>query len=171
MQKGFCAVIVASGEPNCIDLGIEGEEYSTSYLDYLKSPDSYLSSGNIAIVGGGAVATDCAVTARTNGANNVEMFIRRRICDMRITEEERKSLIENNIDLTTMTKIKKISKTNGKLVLYTCKTHFVNGKLEEIEGTTIQRPNFDMLIKAIGSSAPKCFRYHYILEQSYRLLL
>ena len=84
------------------------------------------------------------------------MFIRRRICDMRITEEERKSLIENNIDLTTMTKIKKISKTNGKLVLYTCKTHFVNGKLEEIEGTTIQRPNFDMLIKAIGSSAPKC---------------
>lgn len=156
LQKGFCAVIVASGEPNCIDLGIEGEEYSISYLDYLKSPDSYLSSGNIAIVGGGAVATDCAVTARQNGAENVEMFIRRRICDMRITEEERKSLIENNIDLTTMTKIKKISKTNGKLVLYTCKTHFVNGKLEEIEGTTIQRPNFDMLIKAIGSSAPKC---------------
>ncbi len=156
LQKGFCAVIVASGEPNCIDLGIEGEEFSISYLDYLKTPEKYISSGNIAIVGGGAVATDCAVTARTNGGNNVEMFIRRRVCDMRITEEERKSLIKNNIDLTTMTKIKKITKENDKLILYTCKTHFVNGKLEEIEGTTIKRPNFDILIKAIGSSAPKC---------------
>jgi NADPH-dependent glutamate synthase beta subunit-like oxidoreductase len=55
-----------------------------------------------------------------------------------------------------MTKIKKITKENDKLALYTCKTHFVNGKLEEIDGTTIKRPDFDMVIKAIGSSAPKC---------------
>lgn len=155
LLKGFDGIIIASGEPDCINLGVEGEEFALSYLEYLRNPQKYITQGNVAIIGGGAVATDCAVTAKQNGAENVEMFIRRRISDMRITNEERNSLLDNSIDLTSMTKVNKISPDNGFLTIYTSKTQFNAGKLEEIPQTQISRPNFSLVIKAIGSSAPR----------------
>lgn len=155
LSEGYDGVIVASGEPNCIDLGIEGEQYIVPYLDYLRHPQNYVTNGNVAVVGGGAVATDCALTARANGAENVEMFVRRRISDMRITNEERKCLLENSIDITTMTGIGKVERSADKLTLTTYKNRFNNGKLEMIPGTAIQRPDFSLIIKAIGSSAPR----------------
>lgn len=154
LEQGFENIIVASGEPDIINLGVEGEELTISYIDYLHNPQKYATNGNVAIIGGGAVATDCALTAKNAGAQNVEMFIRRRISDMRITNEERKNLLENGIDLTGMTKIKKVQTEKKLLTLYTCKTKFVGNKLEEIPETTIKRPDFSLIIKAIGSSAP-----------------
>ena len=153
-EQGFEKIIVASGEPDSINLQVEGENLTTSYTDYLRSPEKYVTDGNVAVIGGGAVASDCALTAKNNGAQNVEMFIRRRVSDMRVTFEERRTLLENDIDLTTMTKIKKIKTDNGLLTIHTCKNQFVDGKLTEIEGTTIERPGFSLVIKAIGSSAP-----------------
>lgn len=155
LKQGFDAVIVACGEPNVIDLGIEGEDCAVSYLEYLRSPKDFVTDGNVAIIGGGAVAVDCALTARKNGAQNVEMFVRRKIGDMRITAEERMSLLENDIDLTTMTSVKQIHVDEGLLTLDTCKNHFVDGKLQPISGTLIERPHFNLVIKAIGSSAPR----------------
>lgn len=154
LQQGFENIIIASGEPNAINLGVEGEDFAVSYIDYLRTPQKYISSGNVAVIGGGAVAVDCALTAKENGASYIEMFVRRRVSDMRVTGEERQNLLDNGIDLTTMTKIKKITKQDNFLTLYTCKNRFVNVKLEEIPGTTIARPGFDLVIKAIGSSSP-----------------
>lgn len=111
LEQDFDGVIVATGEPEGINLGIDGEEHAVSYLDYLRHPEHYAARGNIAVIGGGAVATDCALTAVNNGAENVEMFVRRRVSDMRVTGEERKSLLDAGVDLTTMTKIKKIGAT------------------------------------------------------------
>lgn len=155
LNDGFDGVIVASGEPDCIDLNVEGEELVLSYIEYLRNPQKYATSGNVAIIGGGAVATDCALTAIEFGAENVEMFIRRKLSDMRVTAEERKSLLESGIDLTTMTKIKKIVKDKETLILYTAKNRFNQRKLEEIPDTEIARPDFSLIIKAIGSSAPQ----------------
>ncbi len=154
LAQGFEHVIVASGEPNGIDLNVEGENLAVSYLDFLNHPQKYIATGNVAVIGGGAVAVDCAITAKQNGASFVEMFIRRRVSDMRITNDERQTLLDNGIDLTSMTKIKKISHQNSLLTLYTCKNRFTDGKLEEIPGTTVARPDFELVIKAIGSSAP-----------------
>lgn len=111
LEQDFDGVIVATGEPEGINLGIDGEEHAVSYLDYLRHPEHYAARGNIAVIGGGAVATDCALTAVNNGAENVEMFVRRRVSDMRVTGEERKSLLDAGVDLTTMTKIKKSAPT------------------------------------------------------------
>ena len=155
LSQGYDGVIVATGEPESINLNVEGEEYAVAYLDYLRHPENYETSGNVAIVGGGAVATDCALTAFANGAENVEMFIRRRVSDMRVTGEERKSLLEAGVDLTTMTRIKKIGKDGNMLTLYTAKNRFTMGKLEEIPDTTIARPGFSLVIKAIGSTAQR----------------
>ncbi len=155
LNQGYDGIIVATGEPEGINLNIEGEEYSVSYLDYLRYPEKFATEGNVAVIGGGAVATDCALTAFNNGAENVEMFIRRRIADMRVTSEERKSLLEAGVDLTSMTRVKKIGRDGSLITLYTAKNRFNQRKLEEIPDTTIARPGFSLVIKAIGSTAPK----------------
>ena len=158
LQQGYDGVICATGENQFRKLGVEGEQYSLNYDEYLLHPQKYVTSGNVAVIGGGAVAVDCAITARETGAKNVEMFVRRRLCDMRITAHERASLLQNMIDITTMTRISKIEKNNNTLTAYTVKTRFNgDGKLEDIPNTQTARPDFAIIVMALGtqSSTPK----------------
>lgn len=153
LAQGFDGVIVATGESNFINLGINGEEYALAYPDYLRHHQKYAVNGNVAIVGGGSVAADCAVTAKQNGAENVEMFVRRRISDMRVTNTDREELLTHNIDITTMTRVTEITRQDdGLLTVHTVKTRFKNGRLEDIPGTLIPRPDFALIVKALGST-------------------
>lgn len=152
LEQGFAGVVVAIGENKFRKLGIEGENLALNYDEYLLNPKKYADAENVAVVGGGAVAVDCAVSAKTGGAKNVEMFVRRRLSDMRITKAERNSLIENQIDITTMTRITKIEKDGDKLTAYSCKTRFnTEQKLEDIPNTEIMRKGFDYIVLALGS--------------------
>lgn len=152
LQQGFSAVIIAIGEQKSRTLGIDGEKLTIDYTEYLQNPQKYISQGNIAIIGGGAAAVDCAITAAHNGASNVEMFVRRRLSDMRITQQERNLLLANNIDITTMTRVTKIEKSENTLTAHTCKTTFNSeGKLTDIEQTEIARKGFSYIILALGS--------------------
>ena len=153
LQSGFDAVIVAVGEQKPRTLNIKGEEYCTTYTEYLAQPQKYITNQPIAVIGGGAVAVDCAVTAKSQGSDHVEMFVRRRFDHMRITTAERQSLIENGIDITTMTRPVKIEKENDDLTLWTTKTCFnSDGKLEDIPNTLTPRSGFKYIILALGSS-------------------
>lgn len=152
LEQGFAGVVVAIGENKFRKLGIEGENLALNYDEYLLNSKKYADAENVAVVGGGAVAVDCAVSAKENGAKNVEMFVRRRLSDMRITKAERNSLIENQIDITTMTRITKIEKDGDKLTAYSCKTRFnTEQKLEDIPNTEIMRKGFDYIVLALGS--------------------
>ena len=64
----YDGVIIATGEPNCMALRIPGEELSISYMDYLFHPEKYQTDGPVAIIGGGNVAADCALTAARLGS-------------------------------------------------------------------------------------------------------
>ena len=153
LEKQYDAVLITIGANTDKKLGIEGEEYSLAYPEYLRHHKRYILEGNAAIIGGGSVAADCAVTAKQDGYENVEMFVRRRISDMRVTNNDRQELLEHNIDITTMTRVVKISKQeNGLLTLHTVKTRFNNGHLEDIPNTEIPRPDFRLIIKALGST-------------------
>ena len=153
LQQGFAAVVAAIGEQKSRVLGIEGENLALDYTEYLKSPDKYVANGKVAIIGGGAAAVDCAVTAAKLGAKHTEMFVRRGLSHMRITAQERDSLLENRIDITTMTRPTKIAKNGDKLTLYTCKTQFNDeGKLTDIPQTEIARKGFDYVVLALGST-------------------
>ena len=152
LEQGFAGVVVAIGENKFRKLGIEGENLALNYDEYLLNPQKYTDAENVAVVGGGAVAVDCAVSAKNGGAKNVEMFVRRRLSDMRITKAERNSLLENQIDITTMTRITKIEKDGEKLTAYSCKTRFnAEQKLEDIPNTEIARKGFDYIVLALGS--------------------
>ena len=153
LKSDFDWIIVASGEPNLVDLGIVGEEYAVSYMEYLRAPEQYATAGKVAIIGGGNVAADCAFTAKTTGAAEVEMFVRRRIADMRISKAEHLELVEREIDISAMTSPDKIEADSDKFTLYVHKNRFNDGKLTPIENSQLKLTGFSLIIKAIGSRA------------------
>lgn len=154
LLEKYDGIIIAVGEQNLRSLGIDGENYCVSYIDYLKNSDKYVSLDNVAVIGGGAVAVDCAITAKNKGAKNVEMFVRRKISDMRITSNERQDLLDAQIDITTMTRVVKIEKKLNKLNIHTVKTHFNDdGKLVDSDNSLIIRSDFSLVILAMGSYA------------------
>lgn len=154
LLQNFDGVIFAGGENIFYKLGIKGEDLTVNYNKYLAEPQKYAGLRNVAIVGGGAVAVDCAVTARNNGAENVEMFVRRRLGNMRISKNEFEWLRTNNIDVTTMTRITKVIKEDEKLTAFVCKTQFNEaGKLEDVENSEIARKGFDLIVSALGSTS------------------
>ena len=57
-SQGFDGVIVATGEPNVTDLGIPGQEYAVSYMEYLHHPSKYETKGRVAVIGGGLVGIE-----------------------------------------------------------------------------------------------------------------
>lgn len=151
LEDGFDGVIVTTGEQTGLTLGIEGEELTVSYTDYLKNPTQYATKGKVGIIGGGNVATDCALTAKELGASDVSLFIRRKIFDMKVSLSEIAALIENKIDLVTTTRVCQIKKRNNRLTVLTCTTQKGPQGYEDVENSTIQRQNFDLIIKAIGA--------------------
>lgn len=151
-EQGYDAIIVAVGEQKSRNLNIEGEEYAVDYTEYLKNPQKYISTGHVMIIGGGAAAVDCALTAVKLKARHTEMLVRRSLSDMRITTAERESLLKNRVDITTMTRPTKIVKSDKALVMHTIKTEFnEQGKLIDVIGTETARPRVDLIVKALGT--------------------
>lgn len=151
--QGFDGIVVATGTQKIRTLGIEGEELAVLWHEYLKTPNRFKSK-KVAIVGGGAVAADCAITAIESGAVHIEMFVRRRARDMRISERERQQLIEHNILITDMTRPLKIERKNNKLLLITSQTRFNDqGKLEDVPQSIVEKDGYDLIILALGSDS------------------
>ena len=162
-NQGFDGIIMAIGEQNAIDLGIDGEEHIVSYYDYLSNPSLYKDAKKVGIIGGGNVACDCAITAKKSGANDVSMFIRRKFFDMRITKSELNELWNKQIDLVTTTRVAKVKRNNNKLDIYTVTTCAGDKGYEDIEKSIIKRSNFDLVIKAIGSKSDKHIDHEFIV--------
>ena len=149
----FDGVIVSTGEPNCVSLRIPGEALSISYMDYLYEPEKYRTDGAVAVIGGGNVAVDCALTAQRMGASSVEMFIRRRIADMRISKAEYLELIDHKINLNGMTSPEKIEEHGDLKILWIRRNIFDGERWHGLENSSIPLPYFSLIIRAIGSRA------------------
>ena len=162
LKQGYNGVIIAYGEQNAIKLNIQGEEHTTCYKDYLSQPEKYKAAQNIAIIGGGNVAVDCALTAKSNGAQNIEIFVRRRLTDMKISRQEFQELFEKEINITALTSPEKIEK-NEKLSLFIHRNHIVENKAVALSDTTIELKGFDLIITAIGSRAEKAMENEKII--------
>jgi len=153
LLDSFDAVIVATGEPNGIPLNIPGEVLTVPYMDYLYHPENFPCKGNVAVIGGGNVATDCALTAARAGATSVELFVRRRIADMRISQKEYLELIENKININAMMSPEAVRSCDDKLALTVRRNYFDGSKWMPLPNSTITLPYFDLIIRAIGSRA------------------
>ena len=145
-SQGFDGVIVATGEPNVTDLGIPGQEYAVSYMEYLHHPSKYETKGRVAVIGGGNAAA-------ANGAAQVEMFVRRRLADMRISQLEYLELLKREIDIMSMSSPEKIEKTADGYSLYIRKNRLTDGHWQPLANSTVELPGFSLIVTAIGSRA------------------
>ncbi len=160
LKKGYDAVLVAAGLTEPIRLGLKNEELAVAALDYLKNPKKTRLTGRVAVVGGGAVAADCARVAKENGAAAVELFALESIGEMPLTAKEMKELLENGVEISGRTRVTAIMKRNGRITgLATVKVALPPGQafslagIMDVPGTEQRRHDIATLIVAIGSRA------------------
>ncbi len=157
LNNGFDAVCVSTGLWKPIELGIQNESLTIKMADLLGHPSTYQFNGRVAVIGGGATAVDCAITARQQGATHVELFMLEKLSEMPLTSRERKELLDFDIEVNGRVRICKIN-TNGKLPtgLETVKVELPEGKafspaeVRSVLGSESIRTGFSAVIIAIG---------------------
>ncbi|MBI4669095.1 MAG: FAD-dependent oxidoreductase [Elusimicrobia bacterium] len=157
LRKGYRAVLVTIGLNVPITLGISGEENAVVGADYLADPKRHSMKGKrVAIVGGGAVAADCAVTAAIQGAKHIELFALEKLGEMPLTSKEMVSVKESGVCVTGRTKVQAIFKNGKGIVLRTLKVALPDGvafhprKVKDVAGSDQTRAGFDSVMIAIG---------------------
>lgn len=100
LEKGYAAVIVAAGLDLPLRLGIPGEERTLDWIDFLSLPTRKPMAGRrVAVIGGGAVAADCAEAAARRGAV-VEMICLETPGEMPLEPHERAGLLQAGVLIT-----------------------------------------------------------------------
>lgn len=98
----YDAVIVATGLDVPAWLKIPGEDLAITWQDFLSRRRQIAVAGKkVAILGGGAIAVDCATVAKQRGARAVELIYRRKQEHMPLTSYERGLLLEHGIEITS----------------------------------------------------------------------
>jgi len=157
LQQGYQAVCVTAGLWKPIELGIENEDLAVKMVDLLSDPKAFRFNGRVAVVGGGATAVDCAVTAKQRGARHVEMFMLEKLSEMPLTAAERQELVDFDIEVNGRIRISRIRKDAGRVSgVETKKVQLPDGmpfkpsSVRDVEGSDGLRTDFDTVIIAIG---------------------
>ena len=157
LSQGFAAVCVTTGLWKPISLSIENETLAIRMVDLLAEPAAYNFEGRVAVIGGGATAVDCAITARTRGAEHVELFMLEKLSEMPLTPRERHELIEYDVEVNGRISISQIRETDGKVSGVQTKRVFLPdgqpfrpANVLDVEGSEAVRDGFSAVIVAIG---------------------
>jgi len=158
LKEGFAAVVSCNGLWKPVLPDIPNINYAIAGIPYLKNPDNYPLKGHIAVIGGGATAFDCAMTALLRGAGQVELFALENISEMPLAGKEMAELIRSGIDINGRIRIKGIKTRNRKIsALVTQKVKikdqesFSPGNVVGIPGSESIRDDIDAVIFAIGA--------------------
>jgi dihydropyrimidine dehydrogenase (NAD+) subunit PreT len=157
LKRGYMAVCVTAGLWKPIELGLEDEELATRMVDLLGKPYAHKFDGRVAVIGGGATAIDCAITAKDCGASAVELFMLEKLSEMPLTAKERQELLDFDIEVNGRIRVSKLTK-QGKRVsgFETIKVELPEGKpfspanVVDVPGTEGRRTGFSDVIVAIG---------------------
>ncbi len=152
------AVIVGAGMDEPLRLNIPGGDLALSWMEYLENRKTISVAGKrVAVLGGGAVAVDCAITAKRRGALAVELIYRRKQENMPLTAFERDLLIEHGIEISSCSRPLEIVHA-GKRVrgLRLARLMLGKGKAPRPENFTVNTKEspffreFDVVVSAIG---------------------
>ena len=155
LNAKYDSVILALGGTEPRRLGIVGEQYCVPYATYLMNPQRFKGL-KICISGGGEVALDCAMTAKKNGSEVVEMFVRRRRSDMRIMARDQQELERKGVQVRELSSVTEIV-TDGKRLNLNVVSNRINaeGKAEACVGTEQKLSGYDVVIQALGAYYPQ----------------
>ncbi|WP_424243902.1 dihydropyrimidine dehydrogenase (NAD+) subunit PreT [Elusimicrobium posterum] len=125
-REGYKAFVLAMGRPFSKDATVKGVDLAgvVNALEYLysaRSTDGKFEAGrNVAIIGGGNTAMDCANTAKILGAENVYVLYRRRKEDMPASNSEIEYAERMGIEWMFETQISEILGRNGDVTALKC---------------------------------------------------
>ena len=159
LAKDYAAVVAAGGLDDAIMLPIAGSELACSGLDYLWEPQEWPVKGKrVAVIGGGAIACDCAETAIKAGAEIVELFALEKLSELPLTKKELQGLLEAGAHVGGRVRVTGILQKGGKISgLKTLKVELPKGKafhpslMRDVPGTEQTRAGFHVVIMAIGA--------------------
>ena len=156
LRDGYDAVCVTTGLWKPIELGIENEDLAIKMVDLLGNPAAFHFIDRVAVIGGGATALDCAITAKRQGARHVELFMLEKFAEMPLTAAERHELVQFDLELNSRMRVTKFRKSAGKLAgLETRKVSLPEGmpfkpaNVRDAEGIDGVRTDFEAVVMAI----------------------
>jgi NADPH-dependent glutamate synthase beta subunit-like oxidoreductase/dihydroorotate dehydrogenase/Pyruvate/2-oxoacid:ferredoxin oxidoreductase delta subunit len=157
LAQGYDAVCITAGLWKPIELGIPNENLATKMVDLLTNPSDHHFNDRVAVIGGGATALDCAVTVRKCGATHVELFMLEKLAEMPLTANERRELLDFDIEVNGRIRVTKILAEGGQISgLETIKLELPDGirfspsTVRDIAGTSGRRTGFSAVVIAIG---------------------
>ncbi|NWF99682.1 MAG: FAD-dependent oxidoreductase [Thermoanaerobaculaceae bacterium] len=158
LEQGFDAVVVAAGLSLPLRLGVPGEEHAWAAFDYLANPERFPVAGRrVAVVGGGAVAADCAETAVALGAATVELFALESLGELPLTRKELEGILRAGIHLSGRTRVAEILASEGSVAgIRTVRVTLPPGQrfhpqaVVDVPGSQLVRSEFQAVIVAIG---------------------
>ncbi|MDD5564697.1 MAG: FAD-dependent oxidoreductase [Thermoanaerobaculaceae bacterium] len=161
LGEGYAAVVVATGLSQPLRLGIPGEELARPWTAFLADRASgIVADRRVAVVGGGAVAADCAETAAAAGAAHVELFALEKLSEMPLTDKERAGLLRAGVHVSGRTRVAAVLADGGAVCgLLTRKVALPAGeafhpsRVADVIGSEQTRADIDTVIVAIGARA------------------
>ncbi|MBU1101768.1 MAG: FAD-dependent oxidoreductase [Bacteroidetes bacterium] len=160
LMEDFDAVFISTGLDVPYELQIAGKEKAILWEDLLKDPKKYkLVDKNVAIIGGGAVALDCAVVARAEHANEIDMICLEKPSELNLTSFERNEIVTGEFGVITRTAVTAIIEEVNRLTLHTsrmslpAKQKFSPAAMVEIPGSDSTLVDYDVVVFAIGSGS------------------
>jgi NADPH-dependent glutamate synthase beta subunit-like oxidoreductase/dihydroorotate dehydrogenase len=161
ISRGYAAVVVAAGLGRPLHLAIPGEELAIGARELLADPGAFALDGRrVAVIGGGAVAADCALTAVGAGADHVELFSLEKLSELPLTGKELSALMGAGVLFTGRTRVIEILATDAAVAgLRTGAVWLPRGvpfhprSVQALAGAEQWRPDLDAVIIAIGATA------------------
>jgi len=159
LEEGFDAVVVATGRGLPLALGVPGEEAALIGLELLATPDRFeLAGRRVAVLGGGAVAADCALVAHRKGAASVELIALESLAELPLTEAERRALAIAGVEVSGRTRVTAVRVEDGRVSgLETVRVRlpedvpFHPSAVVDVPGSEAARPDLDAVVVAIGA--------------------
>src|SRR5690554_804710 len=154
LQEEYDAVVVAVGSWKTRMMGIDGEEYISDGIEYLRERDRK-NPGKTIVIGGGNTAIDCIRTAIRLSDETVQCFYRRTEKEMPAEDLEINEAREEGAEFKFLTQPVSLKKENGKLTLECLKMRLgepdASGRRRPIpvEGSEF-KVEADTIIEAIG---------------------
>jgi NADPH-dependent glutamate synthase beta subunit-like oxidoreductase/dihydroorotate dehydrogenase/Pyruvate/2-oxoacid:ferredoxin oxidoreductase delta subunit len=157
LGQGYAAVCVTVGLWKPIELGIPNEDLAITMADLLSDPQKYNFNGRVAVVGGGATAVDCAITAKMRGARQVGLFMLEKLSEMPLTTRERRDLLDYDIEVNGRVRVTRLLKdSQGLWGVKTLKVELPEGlpfspsNVRDVDGTDCLCADIDAVIISIG---------------------
>ncbi len=157
----YDAVLVTTGLDTPMSARIPGEQYALTWEEFLdQHPSVPLKNKRVLIIGGGAIAVDCATTAVNGGAAHCELVYRRKMEHMPLTAYERDLLLAHGVEITSGTRVTKVHHRKGAVTgVTTMKQYVRRGRKptpDNFAPLAAEKPAFracDIVIVAIGSTS------------------